>query len=139
MENLKKAFTSFFLLLTILTANAHPSIIIGFGTGQPYEITTVAATQNAQSITLQHIVSANSTNELLLKTGNLQTDDLMYMLQTDDGLIVKSNHIESNELTINLTDYAPATYLLIVSNGQVSKTFKVVKRAETNTAITMGK
>ena len=139
MENLKKAFTTFLLLLTIFTAHAHPSNIIGFGLGQPYEISTVAATKEAESITLQYIIASNSNNELLLKTGDLDTYNLMYMLQTDDGLVVKSNRIESNKLTINLTDFAPATYLLIVSNGQVSKTFKVVKRTEINLAITMGK
>ncbi len=139
MENLKKALTTFLLLLTIFTAHAHSSNIIGFVTGQPYDISTVATTNGAESITLQCLVSSNSNNELLLKTGDLDTNYLMYMLQTDDGLVVKSNRIESNKLIINLKDFAPATYILIVSNGQVSKTFKVVKRMDINLAVTMGK
>ena len=139
MENLKKAFTTVLMLVTILSAHAHSSNIIGLITGQPFEITTIKATQETKNVTLQHIASSENISQLLLKTGDLDQEDLMYMLQSDDGLVVKSNRIESNKLTINLTDFAPATYLLIVSNGQVSKTFKVVKRAESNTAITMGK
>lgn len=139
MKALTKIFTAILMLLTINAAHANQPSIIGFYPDPPYEITTVAATNETQNTTLHHIVLSNNDNELLLKTDDLDTQDLMYLLQTAKGLVVKSNHIESNQTVINMMDLAPATYFLVVSNDRVSKTFKIVKKAETDGVITMSK
>ena len=139
MKALTKTCTTIFLLFTIIAAHAHTSNSIGFFLGQPYEISTVAATERAQDITLQYVASSDNTHEVVLKTGDLGTDDLMYLLHNAEGLVMKSSRIESNQITIDLTNLAPATYFLIVSNGKVSKTFKILKKTESTGHITMGK
>jgi hypothetical protein len=137
MNALTKVITVFLLLLTLTAAQAHQPSLIGFCPSPPYEITTLAATDETQNTTLHHIVLSDNDNELLLKTDDLDTEDLMYLLQNAKGLVVQSNHIESNQTVINMTDLAPATYFLVVSNDRVSKTFKIVKKEEIDGVITM--
>ena len=137
MENLKKVFTTVLMLVTILSAHAHSSNIIGLITGQPFEITTVKATPETKNVTLQHIASSENISQLLLKTGDLDQEDLMYMIHNANGLVVKSSRIEKNELAIDLTDLPAATYFFIVSNGDVSITFKVVKNIQSNSELSM--
>lgn len=139
MNALTKIITVFLMLLSITAAQAHQSSLIGFPPNPPYEITTVAATDETQNTTLHHILLSGNDNELLLKTDDLDTEDLMYLLQNAKGLVVKSSRIESNQTVINLTDLVPTTYFLVVSNDRVSKTFKIVKKAETDGVVTMSK
>ncbi len=139
MKALKKTCTTVLMLLTIVAAYAHQSNIVGFGTEPPYEITTVRVYKASSNITLQYVASSNNANDLVLKTGNLSTAGLMYFVQDAEGLVMKSNRIGSNEIAINLEDLAAGTYFLIVSNDDSSKTFKVIKRSESNGVVTMSK
>lgn len=139
MNTLNKTFVTFLMLLTLTAAHANQPNIIGLCPDTLYKITEVSATKGTQSATLQYTLSPNNANELVLKTENLDTEDLMYMIQNAQGLVLKSSRIESNQITINLTDWVFDTYFLVVSNDRVSKTFKIVKKVENNSVVAMGK
>ncbi len=139
MKALTKTCTTVLLLLTIIAAHAQESNTIGINSGQPYDISMVSATQAAQNITLLCLTSPNNRYELVLKTKNSIKEDFKYLIHNDEGLVMKSNSIEDNSVTIDLTDWASTSYFLIVSNAQVSKTFKIVKNKESNGVITMSK
>ncbi len=139
MKAFKKTCTTVLLLLTITASFALPTNIIEMYLGQPYEISIVTASKETQNITLAYLASPTNPNELVLKTDDLNKEDLQYLLHSADGLVMKSSRIENNKTVIDLTDLSAATYFLIVSNAQVSKTFKIVKKIESNGVLTMSK
>ncbi len=161
MRNLKRTLTTGILLCTFIAAQAaqtkipfghkaskngdsvnvikaqvHRTNTVGLGTQQPYEITTVGGSKESQSITLQYFVPPTINDFLVLKTGDLDTEDLMYLVYDTKGRVVKSNRIERDQTDVDLTSLPSDTYFLMVSNDQATKIFKIVKKVENMAAVT---
>jgi alpha-N-acetylglucosamine transferase len=112
----------------VATANDAPHKPVALDIHRVLEISVIAETKNAQDIVLQSIVYPNPpSNFVILKTGGIETEDLMYLIQDTNGRVLKSHRIQNDEENIGLENLAPATYFLIVSNDRVSKKFKIVK------------
>jgi len=98
------------------------------GVHQPYEI-SIDRTDVGDDISLSVSAFPNpTTDHLILKADNIDLSGMTFKLIDLNGRIVKQEKITSNETTINMSDLAPASYLLQVIQSDVAViVFKIIK------------
>ena len=100
------------------------------GVQQPYEIFVISGIEDAKDITLQCITYPNpTTNYLTLKIeGNAKTQ-CFASLYDSAGKLLESKKVESTETSIGMSNLAPATYFLkVTQDNKEVKTFKIIKK-----------
>ena len=109
------------------TTNTGSNGSVAQGVQQPYEISV--GFDDAQEMNLNLTTYPNpTTNFLTLNVGNYTTENLTYQLFDISGKLIESKKITSTTETINLENFAIATYFLKVSNNNKEvKTFKIIK------------
>lgn len=105
------------------------------GVQQPYEISVVIGIDSAIGINLSIKAYPNPTADNLTLTidGDVKTIhdlSLMYFQMYDfQGKLLQNQQIESNQTSIEMRNFEPATYFVKVIKGQKEvKTFKVIKK-----------
>ena len=100
------------------------------GVQQPFEISDRrVGIVEGKDISLSISAYPNpSTDHLILKADNIDLSGMTYYLMDVNGRIVKIQRITSNETIIDMSDLAPANYLLQVKQGDVAVVvFKIIK------------
>lgn len=99
------------------------------GVQQPFEISVVTKIEGAVGISLQCSVSPNPTSELVeLIVDSHKVEKLSYQLYDMNGKLLENNKIAGNSASIVMSNFAPATYFLKVSEGHKEiKSFKIIK------------
>ena len=108
---------------------------VSHGAQQPYEISVVTASEEAEDISLTFSVYPNPSSDYIrLKIENHETGNLIYQLFDMRGILLEEKKIESNETTILMQNYFQGIYFLKVVKADKSvteklmKTFKVIKK-----------
>ncbi len=110
------------------TGNTDPNYYVIVGVQQPYEISTTTSIVDLQNnINLNYVVFPNPTaNYINLKVSD--NADLHYKIYDVAGNSIENKEIANTETTIDLKNYANATYFLkIFKNNVEIKTFKIIK------------
>lgn len=111
------------------------NISLSEGVQQPFEISTVGIDEYP-GISLYAKVFPNPTLgkltlELSEETAQIlfsNSSQLQYRLSDANGKTLKSGNIVSNTSVVDLSDFAPGSYFISISNAKkILKTFKVVK------------
>lgn len=113
----------------VYTTNTGTTGSVAQGIQQPYEISVVSGIEGAEGISLTCSVYPNpATDFLILKIeGAIQPECIAYLLDIN-GKLIESRKIESNETTIPLNNFVPATYFLrVVAGNKDIKTFQIIK------------
>jgi hypothetical protein len=100
------------------------------GVQQPYEISVLNSVPEAAGISLTCSAYPNPTTDYLtLKVENYVFNSLRYQLFDIQGKLVASKIITSDQTSIPMNAFSPATYILKVihSNNEIS-TFRIIKR-----------
>jgi hypothetical protein len=99
------------------------------GVQQPYEISVISGLEAAREISLMVSAFPNPATEYLtLEVKDYPLSALSYRLFDMDGKLVEAKKIESNQTNIAMNNLVPASYLLLVIEGNTEvKSFKVVK------------
>jgi len=99
------------------------------GVQQPFEISVITGTEEAKDITLVCSVYPNPASDFLtLETENYDNKSLSYKLFDNNGKLLESNKVTSNETIILIANLLPNLYFLkVIDNGKEIKTFKIIK------------
>lgn len=99
------------------------------GVQQPYEISVVTTVEEATVINLSVSVYPNPTTDfLILKVENIELSALSYELYNTQGKLLQNQKIESNRISIPMSNLVPATYLVKVKQeNKEIKIFKIIK------------
>ncbi len=104
------------------------------GVQQPYEIMVATAIANTEDILLDFLAYPNPVQDnLRLKTGKRDFENLYYQLLDAKGTLLKNEKITGTETLINMSGYPPAIYFLKViyrggTSSQEMKVFKIIKK-----------
>lgn len=100
------------------------------GVQQPYEISTVLSTQEAQGINLFLSVFPNPTSDFVtLKVTNYDFEALNFQLVDANGKLYLDEKTASNETKIEIGNLLSSVYFLKISDGKKElKTFKILKK-----------
>jgi len=111
------------------TAHQHPEGTITEGVQQPYEISVVIGLDEADNMALDYSAYPNPvTGFLILKVEQSGNRNLLYQLIDNNGRLLKSERITSDEYTILMEQYVAGTYYLnVLLDGKWMKTFKIIK------------
>jgi hypothetical protein len=99
------------------------------GVQQPFEISVVVGIDQARDIILKCTAYPNPATDLLILEVEIPDDkNLFFQLYDIMGKLLISKKLIDNKTTIPMSNLAPATYFLKVTDNQiVVKTFKIVK------------
>lgn len=109
------------------STNVGPNGSVTQGVQQPYEISVLSVSENAENINLS--VYPNPSTDYLYLTSSDEISDLSYQLFDMNGRLLKSEKITENQTNINVQGLVSATYFVKVNQGNKTvKTFKIIKR-----------
>lgn len=112
---------------TVFSANAGANGSVTQGVQQPYEISVLSVSENAENINLS--VYPNPSTDYLYLTSSDENSDLSYQLFDMNGRLLKSEKITENQTNIDMQGLVSATYFVKVNQGNKTvKTFKIIKR-----------
>jgi hypothetical protein len=113
----------------LYTTNTGTNGSVAEGVQQPYEISVVVGIEQAKNINLICTVYPNPATDLLtLEVEIADNENLFFQLYDVMGKLMVSKRLIDIKTTISMTNLAPATYFLKVTNNQkVVKTFKIIK------------
>ena len=99
------------------------------GVQQPYEISIVTGTDEADDIALNYRAYPNpTTGFLVLKVENSGEHNLQYQLVETNGSIILQDKITGNDCTVPMERYKAGTYYLnVISGDKKVMTFKIIK------------
>jgi len=110
------------------------------GVQQPYEISGTTAITGAEGISLSVSAYPNPASDYLTlevylptRFDNAQSKQrsilsMLYLLYNSNGILIETKKLEGNQTSIDMSNLAPATYFLKISDGNRElKTFKVIK------------
>lgn len=118
---------SFSVGQTVFSANAGANGSVTQGVQQPYEISVLSVSENAENINLS--VYPNPSTDYLYLTSSDENSDLSYQLFDMSGRLLKSGKVVANQTSIDMQDLVSATYFVKVNQGNKTvKTFKIIKR-----------
>lgn len=99
------------------------------GVQQPFEILVLTGIEEASGIILEVSVYPNpATDFIKLIIENYETANLRFQLYDLNGIVLRNNKIETGETNIIMSNLAPGTYFLKVTDKNLPiKTFKIIK------------
>lgn len=99
------------------------------GVQQPFEISVESVIEDAKEIRLYCMAYPNpATNFLTLKVENFNKQNLSYSLFDVNGKLLEKKNIESNETSMDMGNYVPATYFLkVIKDSKTIEIFKIIK------------
>lgn len=103
------------------------------GVLQPFLIETASNFKEEYKIDLGYEINTYpnpTSNYLNLSIEAINDTQLSFQLLSIEGQLLESSEINSQNTTINMTSYKASVYFLKISttnNGQIIKTFKIVK------------
>jgi len=120
---------SFSLGQIFYTTNSGANGSAAQGVQQPYEISVVTATPEAEGIRLICQAYPNPASEnVTLKVENYKKGNLTCELYNSDGKLIETQELVSDETYINMRNLVIATYFLKIRlNNTEVKTFKIIK------------
>jgi hypothetical protein len=100
------------------------------GVQQAYEISSIVGLDDISIDPLELMVYPNPTTDYLTLKGESTMDqELTYTLCDASGRVLQTLSITDDVTSIQMTNYAPATYFLNISkSGTAIKTFKIIKK-----------
>jgi len=100
------------------------------GVQQPFEISVITSTNDANDISLVYQVYPNPTRDVLnLKVENYYADELIYQLLNMSGEVLESNSFSGNATSISMSGYVNAVYFLrLIDREKTIKVFKIIKQ-----------
>lgn len=120
-------FVSFSVGQTAFSANAGLNGSVTQGVQQPYEISVLSVSENAENINLS--VYPNPSTDYLYLTSSDEISGLSYQLFDMNGRLLKSGKIVGNQTNIDMQGLVSATYFVKVNQeNKTVKTFKIIKR-----------
>lgn len=113
----------------VYTTNTGTNGSVAQGVQQPYEISVVVEIEQAKDINLICSAYPNpATDFLTLEVEIAANEKLFFQLYDMMGKLLVSKRLIDIRTTIPMTNLAPATYFLkITDNQKVIKTFKIIK------------
>ena len=113
----------------LYTTNTGTNGSIAEGVQQPFEISVVVGIDQARDIILKCTAYPNPATDLLILEVEIPDGkNLFFQLYDIMGKLLISKKLIDNKTTIPMSNLAPATYFLKVTDNQiVVKTFKIVK------------
>lgn len=117
---------------TFYIANSSATGSVAPGVQQPYEISEVTGVSNLPGMNLSCTVYPNPTTAYLqVKLIGSNDEKLQYSLFDEGGKLMASQYIEGMEASIDIQQYKPAVYFLLIEKSQKEpitlKTFKIIK------------
>ncbi len=111
------------------TAVAGSSGSVEQGIQQPYKISIITGLEGTEGITLQYSAYPNpTTHTVTLKVEDFKTTGFTYQLYDLNGKQLESKKVKTNETSIDMSDLAPAIYLLkVIDDNREVKIFKIFK------------
>ena len=111
------------------TTNTGTNGSVAHGVQQPYEISVVTGFEEAKGIDLTISAYPNPTTDYLtLQVKDFKLSTLNFQLYDIQGKLLQSEKITGNQISIVMSNFAPATYFLKVIKGNKEvKTFKIIK------------
>jgi Secretion system C-terminal sorting domain len=99
------------------------------GVQQPYKISFVTGLEGTEGITLQYSAYPNPTaHSVTLKVEDFKTAGLTYQLIDLTGKQLEAKKVKDIETSIDMSDLAPAVYLLkVIDVNREVKIFKIFK------------
>jgi len=99
------------------------------GVQQPYEILVTTGIEEANGILLECTAFPNpAVTNLTLKIRNYPSEHLTYQLLDLNGKLIQKSEVKNNETVIQMSDLAPAVYLLSINDkSREIKTFRIIK------------
>jgi hypothetical protein len=99
------------------------------GVQQPFEISVETVIEEAKEISLHCMAYPNpATNFLTLKVENFNKQNLSYNLYDVNGKLLEKKNLESNETSMDMGNYVPATYFLkVIKDNKTIEIFKIIK------------
>ena len=120
-------FVSFSVGQTAFSANAGSNGSVTQGVQQPYEISVLSVSENAENINLS--VYPNPSTDYLYLTSSDEISGLSYQLFDMNGRLLKSEKITENQTNIDMQGLVSATYFVTINKGNKTvKSFKIIKR-----------
>lgn len=111
----------------VFSANAGANGSVTQGVQQPYEISVLSVSENAENINLS--VYPNPSTDYLYLTSSDEISGLSYQLFDMSGRLLKSGKVVANQTSIDMQDLVPATYFVKVNQGnETVKSFKIIKK-----------
>lgn len=100
------------------------------GVQQPYEISVITGIEGTNGINLVLLAYPNpTTNNLVLTVNNYDISALsVKLLDLNGRILMEKTMLESNETSIDMSNYAVGAFILVISEGKKKlKTFKIIK------------
>lgn len=112
----------------VYTTNIGTNGSVAQGVQQPYEISLTTSLEKSKGITLS--AYPNPTNDcLILEMKEFELSNLNFHLYDINGKLLQNNKISSNQTSIFMSTYAPATYFVKVIQGKREVViFKIIKK-----------
>lgn len=111
----------------VFSANAGANGSVTQGVQQPYEISVLSVSENAENINLS--VYPNPSTDYLYLTSSDEISGLSFQLFDMNGRLLKSEKITENQTNIDMQGLVSATYFVKVNQGNKTvKTFKIIKK-----------
>jgi hypothetical protein len=100
------------------------------GVQQPYEIFVVTGiNENPETEVVLDLFPNPSSGFAILRIKYHDYESLTYDLWNANGTLVLNNPLEQEETVLDLEKLPPSVYyLLILNNGSIIKTFKIIKK-----------
>lgn len=113
----------------VYTLNTGSNGSVAQGVQQPFEISVVTGIEEARSITLQYLAYPNPTTDfIILKLGNYETENLTYQLYDVSGRLLESKKLKGKETSISMVGFVASTYIIkLVQDNSDIKSFKIIK------------
>ena len=113
----------------VYTTNTGTSGSVAQGVQQPFEISLVAAIEEAKGINLSVSAYPNPTTDYLtLRIDELEISNLSFQLYDMSGKLLQSEKITGNQTSIVMSNLVSATYFVkVVQGNKEVKTFKIIK------------
>ena len=120
-------FVSFSVGQTAFSANVGSNGSVTQGVQQPYEISVLSVSEQAENISLS--AYPNPSTDYLYLTSSEEISDLSYQLFDMNGRLLKSKKIVGNQSNIDMQGLVSATYFVKINQGNKTvKTFKIIKK-----------
>jgi hypothetical protein len=99
------------------------------GIQQSFEMVLINSIPDGTIIDLNIVTYPNPARDFIrLNTTNSETGDLSFRLYNLKGDLLISNKVDSDEMNINMTNYAPGTYFInVYRKSEAVRTFKIIK------------
>jgi hypothetical protein len=111
------------------TTNTGTNGSLAQGVQQPYEISIVTGNEEVNGISLQWVLYPNPTTDFLtLKIEDEIPSQCHASLYDLNGKLLENKKMESNEISLDMSNYDPSTYFLkVIMDNKEVKTFKIIK------------